>query len=215
MTVRQKRPAPSAKERTEPLVTTARKFARARHRGSTGRDGSSPYFDHVASVAAHVAAAGGSPRLVAAAYLHDVVEDTGVTVDELSDRFGAEVAEIVDHTTNPSVDPGTGRPLSWLEQKRMAVAEVADGSRDVVWLKAADLCANASELVANHDRMGTAVWRGYGATPNRQLGYYLRLGDVLMTRLDNDYLRGEVRRNLADLHAVSRADRVRPLFPRV
>ena len=64
------------------LVATARRIATDAHRGQTDKAGA-PYIGHPARVAAHAAAAGGDERVVAAAWLHDVVEDTGVTPDDL------------------------------------------------------------------------------------------------------------------------------------
>lgn len=64
------------------LVTMARTIATDAHRGQTDKAGA-PYIGHPARVAAHAAAAGGDERVVAAAWLHDVVEDTAVTPDDL------------------------------------------------------------------------------------------------------------------------------------
>lgn len=64
------------------LVSTARTIATEAHRGQVDKAGA-PYIGHPARVAGHAAAAGGDERVVAAAWLHDVVEDTAVTPDDL------------------------------------------------------------------------------------------------------------------------------------
>jgi len=64
------------------LVTTARQIATDAHRGQVDKAGA-PYIGHPARVAGHAAAAGGDERVVAAAWLHDVVEDTDVTPNDL------------------------------------------------------------------------------------------------------------------------------------
>lgn len=64
------------------LVTTARRIATQAHRGQVDKAGA-PYIGHPERVAGHAAAAGGDERVVAAAWLHDVVEDTDVTPDDL------------------------------------------------------------------------------------------------------------------------------------
>ena len=64
------------------LVTTARDIATAAHRGQVDKSGA-PYIGHPARVADHAATAGGDERVVAAAWLHDLVEDTDVTPDDL------------------------------------------------------------------------------------------------------------------------------------
>lgn len=64
------------------LVSIARRIATEAHRGQVDKAGA-PYIGHPARVAGHAAAAGGDERVVAAAWLHDVVEDTDVTPDDL------------------------------------------------------------------------------------------------------------------------------------
>lgn len=79
------------------IVVDARAVARSAHEGQTDKVGE-PYFDvHVADVAARVAAFG--PLVEAVAWLHDVAEDTEVTVDDLRETFPAEVADAVDALT--------------------------------------------------------------------------------------------------------------------
>jgi (p)ppGpp synthase/HD superfamily hydrolase len=65
-----------------PPESLARSLAEQAHAGQTDRAGN-PYVDHVARVAAAVRAAGGSDAQIEAAYLHDVIEDTGWTSAEL------------------------------------------------------------------------------------------------------------------------------------
>jgi (p)ppGpp synthase/HD superfamily hydrolase len=64
------------------LITTAQAIATAAHRGQVDKAGA-PYIGHPTRVAAHAVAAGGDERVVAAAWLHDVLEDTDLTADEL------------------------------------------------------------------------------------------------------------------------------------
>lgn len=64
------------------VVALARQIATAAHRGQVDKAGA-PYIGHPARVAGHAAAAGGDERVVAAAWLHDVVEDTGITPADL------------------------------------------------------------------------------------------------------------------------------------
>lgn len=64
------------------LVATARAIATEAHRGQVDKAGA-PYIGHPARVAGHAAAAGGDERVIAAAWLHDVVEDTDLTPADL------------------------------------------------------------------------------------------------------------------------------------
>jgi GTP diphosphokinase / guanosine-3',5'-bis(diphosphate) 3'-diphosphatase len=80
------------------LVIRAGRLAEEVHRGQVRRSGE-PYVTHPMAVAGIVAHLGLDPRSVAAAILHDAVEDTGLTLDEIEKRFGTEVSAIVDGVT--------------------------------------------------------------------------------------------------------------------
>lgn len=67
------------------MVTRAMNCARAAHAGQTRRDGRTPYITHPARVAAAVSNLGF--RTIAAAWLHDVLEDTNTNVEDLADRY--------------------------------------------------------------------------------------------------------------------------------
>jgi (p)ppGpp synthase/HD superfamily hydrolase len=213
MTVRQRDAAPARDTEAPPaLVLRAREYAQAKHRGATGRDGSVPYFDHVAEVAGHVYAAGAPYPVVAAAYLHDVVEHAEGSIAEIRALFGPAVAGTVEHVTNATTDPATGRKLSWHEQKEHAIDAVDASDRGVTWLKSADLLSNAGELLRNFARFGDAVWRQYEGSPSEQVGYYLRLGERLLQRLDSRYLRRELDATMRALRMLAAAQDIKPAF---
>jgi guanosine-3',5'-bis(diphosphate) 3'-pyrophosphohydrolase len=80
------------------LVVRAGHLADEVHRGQVRRSGE-PYVTHPLAVASIVAHLGLDPKSVAAAILHDAVEDTGLSLEEVDKRFGPEVAAIVDGVT--------------------------------------------------------------------------------------------------------------------
>ncbi|MHB8329780.1 MAG: RelA/SpoT family protein [Acidimicrobiales bacterium] len=80
------------------LITKAGELAEAAHRGQLRQSGE-PYITHPVAVAAIVAELGLDARSVAAALLHDAVEDTGLGIGEVDAQFGPEVAAIVDGVT--------------------------------------------------------------------------------------------------------------------
>ena len=79
------------------LVDRARAAATAAHAGQVDKQGRDYVEAHLAPVAA--ALAGQPPEVVAAGWLHDIVEDTDWTVDEVAAEFGADVARAVDAVT--------------------------------------------------------------------------------------------------------------------
>ncbi|GGD37834.1 GTP pyrophosphokinase [Microbacterium faecale] len=80
------------------LIDKAYRVAEEKHRDQKRRSGE-PYITHPLAVAQILAELGLAPRAIAAALLHDTVEDTGYALDELTDEFGDEVALLVDGVT--------------------------------------------------------------------------------------------------------------------
>ena len=89
---------PSSAERDLRLINRAGEVAAEAHRGQVRQSGE-PYITHPVAVAKIVADLGLDARSVTAALLHDAIEDTGVTVAQVSEEFGPEVAAIVDGVT--------------------------------------------------------------------------------------------------------------------
>ena len=80
-------------EGTEELLAEAYAMAHAAHRGQTRKSGE-PFVYHPLATADILAELGLDPTTIAAALLHDVLEDTGVTKKELKEKFGEDLAEI-------------------------------------------------------------------------------------------------------------------------
>ena len=121
------------------LVETARKLAEERHAGQ-GRPNISrePKIIHVAEVAALVENHGGSAEEIAAAWLHDIIEDTQTTREEVVDVFGAEIAEIVDGMTDP--DGYAALPL--IERKKLQADRLVSKRKSVKLIKICDQYSN-------------------------------------------------------------------------
>ena len=184
-------------------LARARRFVEGRHQNDVARDGASPYVDHLAAVVALLEEAGAPEDVLCAAWLHDVVERTPTSNEEVGRRFGRAVARLVDHVTIPRHDD-TGAAVTWADQRVEALERAADGPDAAVWLKAADFCANVDELLCNHARRGAHAWAAYEADPASQIGYYAALADVVSRRLDNTVLAEHVavrRQRLAELAA--------------
>ena len=86
------------------LIERARTFATAAHRdvGQLRKYSGQPYEEHLRRVAAIVAGVTTDAEVIAAAWLHDVVEDTPTTIEEIEREFGSGVRELVDSLTDVS-----------------------------------------------------------------------------------------------------------------
>lgn len=123
------------------LLARAYAFAAAQHTGQRRKAASSePYLNHLAEVANLLAYAteGNNASLVAAGVLHDILEDTETTPDELHALFGPAVADIVEEVTDP---PG----LSEMDRRRRQIDHAHELSPQAKLLKIADKTSNIRE----------------------------------------------------------------------
>lgn len=82
------------------LIKRAKEFANKAHEGQFRKFSALPYFIHPENVAKNVLYCGGTDEMIAAAYLHDTIEDCGIDYSELVDHFGEHVALLVSELTN-------------------------------------------------------------------------------------------------------------------
>jgi len=131
------------------LVHKAQVFAIAAHSavGQKRKYTGEPYFVHPAEVARIVAGVSGStPEMVAAAWLHDTVEDTGVTTTDIHMNFGPEVAVLVGWLTDVSKPEDGNRAVRKAIDREHSAAAPAEAQT----VKLADLISNSKSIV-EHD----------------------------------------------------------------
>lgn len=130
------------------IIEKARVFATAAHGAAAQlrKYTMEPYIVHPREVAGIVSQHGGSEEQIAAAWLHDVVEDTGVTIETIRAEFGQEVAELVGWLTDVS------RPEQGNRATRKAIdrAHTAMASAEAQTIKLADLISNCTSI-KEHD----------------------------------------------------------------
>jgi GTP pyrophosphokinase len=130
------------------LAASALRFARRVHLGQYRKQTNEQFVEHPIAVAKLLGDLGYDSTLIAAAYLHDVVEKTDVELDEIRERFGPAVAELVDRLSeNPEI-PG------YAERKRALRRGILLGGGDPVTIYSADRVANMRDWlkVAPEDR---------------------------------------------------------------
>jgi (p)ppGpp synthase/HD superfamily hydrolase len=123
------------------LFIRARHFTRKVHKDiiiKTVSGDVRPQFEHLQEVADLVWASSGSDIEIVAAYLHDIVEDTPVKIEEIEQMFGKEVADIVGSLT----DPEESKNLPTLERKIKQAIRVKNESEKVKKIKLADQISN-------------------------------------------------------------------------
>ena len=130
-------------------------FAKAAHESIDQRRKYSgePYIVHPMAVAEIVRSVQHTPAMIAAAYLHDVVEDTPVTIELVRSEFGDEVGDLVDWLTDVS-RPGDGNRRARKELDRQHLAKAPAAAQTI---KLADLIDNTL-TIREHD---PSFWKVY------------------------------------------------------
>jgi guanosine-3',5'-bis(diphosphate) 3'-pyrophosphohydrolase len=170
-------------------VLEALEFAAARHRDQRrkGAD-ASPYVNHLIRVTRLLADAGGGEDgvLLCAAALHDTIEDTDTTAEELERRFGVEIRTVVEEVTDDKRMPKAAR-------KRHQIERAPHLSRRARQLKIADKISNVEDIAA-------APPRGWSVERRRE---YLEWGAAVVAgcRGSNAELEARWERTLADAMA--------------
>lgn len=128
-----------------PHIISAMRFAADKHRDQRRKDSSgTPYINHPIEVADLLVNRGGinDETVIIAAVLHDTVEDTDATIDEISNLFGPEIASVVEEVTDDT-------SLSSEERKRQQVENAATASEAAKLVKLADKICNIRDMQAN------------------------------------------------------------------
>jgi (p)ppGpp synthase/HD superfamily hydrolase len=169
------------------FVGRALAFALEKHAGQTRKGTDVPYASHPLRVAGLVLEHGGDARQVAAALLHDVIEDCGVSDAELRERFGAEVAGAVRALSDVLEGDTPERKAPWRERKTRFVARLPGVDPRARLVAACDKLDNLSAIVADLEADGPASLERFTGKP-RQLRWYYEevcraLGPDLPARL--------------------------------
>ncbi|MFL5907241.1 MAG: HD domain-containing protein [Solirubrobacterales bacterium] len=130
------------------LATAALRFARRVHLGQHRKQTHDQFVEHPIAVARLLTESGYDGPMTSAAYLHDVIEKTDVQLDELQERFGPEVAGLVDCLSeNPEI-------AAYGERKRALRRRILESGGDPLTIYAADRVANMRDWlkVAPEDR---------------------------------------------------------------
>lgn len=135
---------------------------------------SDPYIVHPEAVAEIVRSVSHTPAMVAASYLHDTVEDTETTIEEIEEAFGAEVAELVGWLTDVS------RPEDGNRATRKAIdrEHSAQAPAPAQTIKVADLIDNSLSIMANDHKFA----RVYLSEKEALLDILVRADPILLAR---------------------------------
>jgi (p)ppGpp synthase/HD superfamily hydrolase len=151
------------------LVDSALTFAAIAHKDQVRKGTGTPYIVHPVGVMLLLIQADETdPELLAAALLHDTLEDAGATMEALRAQFGARVAAIVEGASEPY-----SRDELWETRKTHTVAYLRTAPREVQLVAAADKLHNLTSMVSDYAAIGEALWSRFNrGRPN--IAWYYR-----------------------------------------
>ena len=180
------------------LPTAALRFARRVHLGQHRKQTYEQFVQHPIAVADLLMDAGYDGPMISAAYLHDVVEHTDVQLDELRERFGPDVAGIVDCLTeDPDID-GYGA------RKRALRKGILESGGEPVVIYAADGVANMRDWRKVPPENREAIGERLGTTLKERLQLWTEDVDELHDADPETPFLGEMQSELAALRAEAR-----------
>ena len=167
------------------LVSEAIAFAVKAHDGMRRKKSEAPYILHPMEAAVIVGTMSSDQNLIAAAVLHDVVEDAGVSIEEVEEKFGKRVRELVESETE---DKRADLPpeATWRIRKEetLDVLKNADDiSVLIVWL--GDKLANMRSIYRDFKVEGNAMWQRFNQKNVEEQAWYYRSIVNLTSRLSD------------------------------
>lgn len=165
------------------LVSEAIAFAVRAHDGMRRKKSEAPYILHPMEAAVIVGTMTDDQSLIAAAALHDVVEDAGISITEIEEKFGKRVKELVASETE---DKRADLPPSdtWRIRKEESLSvlrETKDEGVLMVWL--GDKLANMRSIYRDHKVEGSSMWQRFNQKDEREQAWYYRSIADLTARL--------------------------------
>lgn len=158
-------------------IFDAVELAARAHRGQFRKTARVPYLAHPLAVAERLVGWGCDEPVVIAGILHDTVEDTSVTLDEIARAFGPEVAALVETVTEPD------EALPWEARKEHVIAALRAGPGGAVAVACADKLDNLRTLRAALEVEGeAALWARFRRGRDAQRWYHESIAAVARER---------------------------------
>jgi (p)ppGpp synthase/HD superfamily hydrolase len=155
------------------VIEKALEVASKGHLGQVRKNTDIPYFTHPVAVGMILMRAGYRDELVAAGILHDTVEDTLLTLEDIKREFGPKIAEIVAGCSEPD------KSLSWQERKDHTIEFLKTASEEIRIVACADKLHNIKSIFKDYEQLGDSVWSRFNAGKDRQKWYYTTIVDSL------------------------------------
>lgn len=160
-------------------VTRAIEFAARAHDGMKRKKDKTPYILHPLEAAVIVGSMTDNEDVISSAVLHDVVEDTDITIEEVEENFGSRVRTLVESETE---DKRSDLPpeSTWRVRKEESLEELANcGDTDVLILWLGDKLSNMRSFHRIWTIEGDSMWQSFNQKdPSQQKWYYSTIAEL-------------------------------------
>ncbi len=139
------------------LLDKAIIFAVNAHAGTERRGKGFPYIVHPMEAVEIVATITKDQELLAAAALHDTVEDTSVTIERIAEEFGERIAQLV-ASESDIIEEGKSEEETWHFRKKAAIDRLAAASKEAKIVALGDKLSNMRAIARDYSILGDALW---------------------------------------------------------
>lgn len=150
------------------IIDKTAKIMLAAHKNQTRKTDGSPYVAHPMMVAKKLARLDLKDEVVAAALLHDVLEDTDFDKSKLEKEVGKEVYKIV-------LAVSEDKDMEWEERKQKYIDTVINSPEEVKFVSIADKIHNLESLIKTHQEMGPAIWERFNRGKEKKMWFEKKL----------------------------------------
>lgn len=148
------------------LLNNAIAFAVEKHKNGLRKGTKMPYIVHPLEVMHNLMLMGADKNLMAAGVLHDTVEDTDATLDEIVEKFGEDVASLVASHTEKD------KSLPWKKRKDIALDHLKHANKREQMLVLADKLSNMRAIARDYDKIQDKLWERFNRGKEDQAWYY-------------------------------------------
>ncbi len=143
-----------------------------------------PYISHLFAVMTILRDYTTDEDILVAGLLHDTLEDTDYTLDELKEDFGGPIAEIVLSVTEPSEVNGV--KATWLQQKKVYLKQLKKADKKALMVCAADKIHNYRSIVEEYHERHSDFLRDFGPNLQDRMETHQAISNTLNSKLKND-----------------------------
>ena len=161
------------------LLDKAIKFATEAHEGQLRKSTSIPYILHPMEAAAIVGTMTTDDEIIAGAVLHDVVEDTDTTVEQVRELFGGRVADFVASESEDKREHLSAQS-TWKIRKQETLDHLKTAPIEVKMITLGDKLSNISAINRDYNTIGDELWQRFNQKDkNEHYWYYQSIADCL------------------------------------